>query len=129
MASSAITFSTGCSGATERQHDHWRRAASVVLRRVERVADHRRETHHPEVVGGHEAHLHLRRPVVLHQVQRHRRVLGDVGERLRALAEVVDLGHGERNVVAALGQRRLTQVHQAVAVLVRERSEEHAARR
>ena len=62
-----------------REH-HDRRGAGAVVLGGEAVSDDGGESHHVEVVPGDEAHLHLRRGVVLDEVQRERRVLGDLGQ-------------------------------------------------
>ncbi len=109
-----------------REHNDWRRAGAVVAG-VERPAKDGAEPHHGEVVASDESDVDLRGVVAVHHIERELRILGDVGERLGLLAEVVDLGDGERDVGGAEPFGGLAQVHQAIAVGVRERAEQHAA--
>jgi len=68
-----------------REHDDRFPAPNSCVDRSQQSPEGRARSEQLEVVAGHETHLQLRRPVVLHQVERHRRVLGDVGERLALL--------------------------------------------
>ena len=85
------------------------------------------ETHHVEVVAGHEADGHPHRVLLPLQRVDHPRVFGDPGEALGALAEVGDLGNGEVDVVAAGSLDRVTDVDEAIAVLVGKGPQQHAA--
>jgi len=87
----------------------------------------RSQAHHREVVSRDEADVDLRSGLVLDEIQRDRRILGDLAERLRGRPEVVDLGNRERDVVAPLRLGRLAEVHEPVAVAMRQRAEEHTA--
>src|SRR5205809_997466 len=65
--------------------------------------------------------------MVAEERERDRRILGDSTEGLRRLAEVVDLGDGERDVLASGPVGRLAEIHEAIAGAIRQRTKHDAA--
>ena len=106
---------------------HDRRHFGAVVAVIQRAAEHRRQPHDVEVVAGDETDIDANSVALAPKRVDHRRVLGDAAEALRTSAEVVDLGDGEHDVLAARAVDRVAQVDEPVAVAVRQRLEEHAA--
>ncbi len=107
--------------------DRHRRDAGAVVARAGESAKHRGEAHDVEEVAGDEADLDAEHVGVAAQHGVPGRVLRDIGERRRAVAQVAYLGDGEEHVLAAEPIGRLAEVHQAVAVAMGQRLEQHAA--
>ena len=106
---------------------HHRLDGGAIVAVVERAAESGRESHHLEVVAGDETDLHAHGLLVGLARDIDGRILGDPLQTLGAGTEVVDLRHREIDVLAPGSIDRLAEVHEAVAVAMRQRLEEHPA--
>ena len=109
-----------------REH-HDRGHTGPVIGVPERTAQDRRQAHDLEVIPGDEPHVDPHRIVLALQRVRHLRILGDPLQRLRAVAEIEDLGHGEEDVLATRPIDRLPQVDEPVPVAMGQGPEQDAA--
>ena len=83
------------------REDHDRRDVHAIIGVGQQATRDGGQPHHVEVVAGDEADGHTHRVLLPLQRVDHPRVLGDAGEALGALAEIVDLGDREVHVLSA----------------------------
>ena len=107
--------------------DHDGIGALRIVRGVEAAAEHGLQSHHIEIIARDDARAHPSGLPVAQHGEREGGELGDGLQRLRRRAIVLNLGHRERDV----GNRRdgvgLSQVDDAVAAVVGQGTQQHAA--
>ena len=104
-------------------HHRWH--ARPVVGRPSEPTEHGRQAHDLEEVSGHESEIEALGTLGLLQRAEPRRVLGDTAKGRHAVAKVTDLGHGERHARTGRTIGGLAQVHEALALAMRERLEQH----
>ena len=107
------------------QHEH-RIGPQVVVGVDEGATKEWPDAEDIEEVGGHHPRQHVVRLAAVEQRERHAVVLHEPRHRSELLPVVDDFLRGERNVFGAGHERLLAGDHQPIAVLIRERPQEHA---